>query len=645
MKMKKGIVLIVALLFLMTIVYAEEDIPTPPGDIAGGCHEPLPCDMPGGVINPDVVTPTVDVQLVDNNQIVRAIIEDNIGVRQIKFFHGDSLQETRDISPAQTDVSEDFILSVYGITLQSGNVLRVNAFDGYTIGTKSLTYQPTPSGTGPTVTISLSPLPTNGISSGTVTVHAEATDIDGVDRFVLYIDNSVFPPQNVITGSDIVDSPPPPAGGCNPPLPCDTGGGSPEPTLSPQQDFILDTTRLSDGTHTIKVQAFDNNQNEGWSAPLTINVQNAPLDDVEPSVQVVSLKVGEKVFGPMDKFKEGDTIHVTAQADDEKSGIEKIQFSYKGTRIGPDFPASDSKIYEIDILIVGTGVQAIKVVAYDKAGNWKDTEISIEVEGVVVQTPIIEIDFPEGATVQEGTILTTLTSAAVKSVDFFYDCVPPAACIPKATLSTPPYSFTLTGVGAAGLHRVRAVAKDSSDGSGVEIGSDEVGVTVVAVPPSGTLSSSGTTSGGGGSSTRTYKNYLQTRGTKRDTDVVPQRQSPPPQQQPVQPIFSAPVANPVVPAPRIEPIQLEQPIQQYQPPVEEEPIQLWVIIVTSVGVLLLLAGVVVLLLKRRVPQEVVSYIKSSIEQGYSPDVLEQSLVEQGWSQKIVQKAMRGIQNV
>ena len=143
MKMKKGILVFVLFLLLMTMVYGEEDVPIPPGNIAPGCPTSfLPCTGGGGEFQSDIVAPTVAVQLVSSNQIVRADVSDDVGVREVKFFYKQNLpegtynlQERREVLPSLKSVSQDFDLSAYTIVLQDGDMLRVDAVDSANAGT------------------------------------------------------------------------------------------------------------------------------------------------------------------------------------------------------------------------------------------------------------------------------------------------------------------------------------------------------------------------------------------------------------------------------------------------------------------------------------------------------------------------------
>jgi len=601
MKMKKGIVVIVVILCMMTSVIAEDDgfgdVPLPPsvgapGSVVGSPPEVQITSPTGGTVS-GVVPVTVSAT-------------DDGTVTKVELFV-DNVKHSEDLTVP-------YSFSVDMTTLSGDHTLKAVATDNEEQITESVLITVTVGGGGgggtdtmlPTVSITS---PVNGATvSCVINVNVDATDNVGVDRVELYV-------GLVKKGTD----------------------------TSVPYSFQLDTTAMS-GSRTLKAKALDaagNSKEHSVTVTIaTCGVCNPdenfcdipapgggtpPVDTTSPTVTVTSPIENTAVMG---------IVPVIATVMDN-IGVAKVEFF-----LGTELKNTDTTApYGFDLDTAGlSGTQVIKAKAFDAAGNSAQHEITVTISAVVQQDttiPIVTIVTPLDQATVTGSVVVSATATdnvGVTKVEFFIDNVL------KETDTTELYGFTLNTAGvAAGPHIVKAVAQDAAGNNG------EKQITVlVEAPPAPPPTSSGgggsTSSGGGGSSTRTFKNYQQTRGIERDTNIVPQK---------TQPVFNSPIANPVVPAPRIEPMQPEQPI--YQPPVdlavEEEPIQLWVIIVTSVGALLLLAGVVVLLLKRRVPQEVVSYIKSSIEQGYSPDVLEQSLIEQGWSQKVVQRALRSVQNI
>lgn len=628
--MKKVMVWVLLLVVLSLQVVA--DAPPIIGTIESGCDSSvLPCagTGTGGSLVRDGTAPQVGLEFV-SNQVVKGTASDVVGVTEVKLFYKDydGLIERREISPPQTSLVIDFDLVALGVTLQIGDSIIWEALDAEgnkgTI-TRTLASQP-PAGTGLSVSI-LSPAD-NTPAFGIITIQARATDDKGIARFELIVDGVPRPSSasgGLVTGSvvDVGDVP----SGC-PEYLC-PGGGTSSP-VSQDHSFQLDTTTLTNGPHTITVKAVDTDGNEATSSPIAINVQNE--DTTPPTVSITSpTEMDRPITGKV-------TVTVNA-LDTGGSGIQKVEFY---DSVGLKFTDLDSP-YSFDFDFT-PGQQPIKVIAYDKATptpNQAQAERTITVVAATVQdmmAPTVQIMSPlDQAKVvgpQETVTANPLDDVGVTKVEFFVDDVP------QPVVTQAPYSFIWSPTGATGPRVIKAVAYDAAGKTGEhKITVQFESVTPPSPPPSGGGGS--TSSGGGGSDSRVYRNELQTRGVKRDTDIVAEK---------IQPIFQSPIANPVVPAPRtaepIRPIELTLPFEPL-PIIEEtrEPVKLWVIIVTSVGLLLLLAGVVVLLHKRRVPQDIIEYVRSNIAQGYEPEVLEESLLQQGWSSSVVQRAVIAAQKV
>ncbi len=155
----------------------------------------------------------------------------------------------------------------------------------------------------PTVSIAS---PTGGQISGNVPVDVNYADNKGVVRIELYVNG-----QLVITD-----------------------------TAAPFA-FMLDTTQLNDGEHTISAHAFDAVGNQGNSVPVTVTIKNSdtkPEDPILPEITGFSLTDGMKV-------RRIQTIIANASDTTEKMTLSingNIVASYDGSALGYRWRSWDS---------------------------------------------------------------------------------------------------------------------------------------------------------------------------------------------------------------------------------------------------------------------------------------------------------------
>jgi len=179
--------------------------------------------------------------------------------------------------------------------------------------------------------------------------------------------------------------------------------------------------------------------------------------------------------------------------------------------------------------------------------------------------------------------------------------------------------------------------------SGSTSGTTSGGTTSGGATSSSTSSSTGSTSTGStGTSTsggtRTSRNALQTRGVQRNS-VQPQLDP-----QITTPVPSVPIAPSTPRTIQTTPAYVP-PVQQSVP---EEPVSLVIIISISSVVLIICLGATYAVLhymhSKNVPVEVISYIDSNLKQGYSAEELKRNLITTGWSQSVVESALKKIQH-
>ena len=182
---------------------------------------------------------------------------------------------------------------------------------------------PPPDTASPTVSITS---PSTGATiSRTVPVSVSASDNVGVTNVEIYKDGTLF--------ATLTNSP---------------------------YTFSWDTTKDQDGSHTLVAKAYDAANNVGTSNTVAVSVDNTQLN-----VTIISPLSGAKVRGSV-------TISVSASA---PSGIRRVEFYIDGMLKGTDYRTPYT--YRWNTKTVKAGTHTILVIAYDKAGNMKQTSITV----------------------------------------------------------------------------------------------------------------------------------------------------------------------------------------------------------------------------------------------------------------------------
>ncbi|MCH8907525.1 MAG: hypothetical protein IH840_10585 [Candidatus Heimdallarchaeota archaeon] len=134
-----------------------------------------------------------------------------------------------------------------------------------------------------------------------------------------------------------------------------------------------DTTGVSNGDHTILVEAYDAAGNFA-STSLSVTVNNVVADGINPSVSISSPLNGATVSG---------TTSISVSASDN------VGVSYTRYRIDSGTWTTDSTSpysWSWDTTGVSNGAHTINVEAYDAAGNFASTSLSIMVNNPIADT-------------------------------------------------------------------------------------------------------------------------------------------------------------------------------------------------------------------------------------------------------------------
>lgn len=268
---------------------------------------------------------------------------------------------------------------------------------------------------------------------GTYTIKADATDNVGVTKVLFYVDQYLFAKYT------------------------DT---------SAPYSYACDTTKLSNGSHTLKVRAYDAAGKNTLSAGVTVT-----LDNSLPSVAITAPAAGS-VSG---------VVKISASASDN-TGVKGVQFLVDGINLGVEDTASP---YEINWDTAGkSGPHTLTALARDKAGNAKlSSPVQVTIAIPDQTPPQVQITSPAAnSTISE--IVTVQANATdnvgVTGVQFKLDDQNVGL---EVTAS--PYQTSLdTASFPDGSHALTAVAKDAAGNSATSV-SVSVSIQNATVPPMG----------------------------------------------------------------------------------------------------------------------------------------------------------------
>jgi chitodextrinase len=283
-------------------------------------------DMTASTVG-DTIAPTVAINSPIANATLSGIVNvtatatDNVAVASVQF-------KVDGANTGSALASAPYAYSLNTIPLSNGNhVLTATATDGAGNSTTSaaLTVKvdnTTPDTTPPTVSLT-APANTATVSA-TVTVSANATDNVSVASVQFQLDS-------VNVGTLDVVAP---------------------------YNFSWDTTKSTNGAHTLKAIAKDGAGNTATSAVVTVTVNNTTPDTTPPTVSLTAPANGATV---------SSTIAVTATAADNV-GVASVQFQLDGANLGGLDTATPYSA-SWNTTTATNGAHTLKAIAKDAAGN------------------------------------------------------------------------------------------------------------------------------------------------------------------------------------------------------------------------------------------------------------------------------------
>lgn len=137
----------------------------------------------------------------------------------------------------------------------------------------------------------------------------------------------------------------------------DGGNAGPALTTTPYT-YSLNTSSLSNASHSITAVATDTSGNSATSAAIAVTVNNGTKDTTPPTVTMTAPTNGANVSG---------TVNVTANATDNVS-VASVQFQLDGANLGNAVTASPYAL-SWNTATASNGSHSLQAVAKDGAGN------------------------------------------------------------------------------------------------------------------------------------------------------------------------------------------------------------------------------------------------------------------------------------
>jgi hypothetical protein len=174
--------------------------------------------------------------------------------------------------------------------------------------------------------------------------------------------------------------------------------------------YDLDTTALSDGSHTVNVRATDTSGNAAV-ATVSVGVNNPVPDTSPPVVTISSPTPGAVVSGTLD----------TAGSASDNTQVAKVEVSVDGGAYQAA-QGTSSWSYTLDTSGLAGGAHTLRARATDSSGNVATTSESVTVQSTSPPPGVAQqLVTPEGATIQIDADVSGWTTQQV------YDLLKPNA--------------------------------------------------------------------------------------------------------------------------------------------------------------------------------------------------------------------------
>jgi hypothetical protein len=369
----------------------------------------------------DTTDPTITLNTPANNLSVTAgtniatsaSASDNVGVTKVEFYLGGILKASDTSSPYSTSISTTGLspgtYPVHAIAYDAaGNTANSTV--------ANVIIQQPPDTTAPTVGIT-APVANTTITGTSVTIQAGASDNIGVTKVEFYIDNNI--------------------------ISTDTS----EPYAA-----TLDSTKQTNGNHTLTAKAYDAAGNVAPSPGIAVTVNNTVADTTNPTVSISAPTANATISGSL--------AFIQATASDNVM-VTKVEFYMDGTLLGTDTTTPYS--FSLNTTLYPNGTHNLTAKAFDSSNNSKvSSAVTVTINNVAIDStpPSVILTAPtDGATIS-GTYNISANAAdanGVTKVEFLVDGTV------KATDTSLPYSYAFdTKTISNASHTISAKAYDTA---------------------------------------------------------------------------------------------------------------------------------------------------------------------------------------
>jgi hypothetical protein len=341
---------------------------------------------------------------------------DDIGVGTVQLYVDGVLSSTDSASP--------YSFAWDTKTVGNGSHwLMTKAYDaaGNSSSSAAMTVNVQNAVTDTTPPVFASTSPSNGATvSGTITPTASASDNVGVSRVEFYLDG-------VVKATD---------------------------STSPYS-FSWDTTRVSNGSHTLVSKAYDAAGNVGTSSAVTVSVQNSALDTTRPGCTITAPASGASVSG---------TVSFNVSASDNVA-VSHVDFYVDGVLRATDTTSPYS--FSWDTISNSNGGHTLLAKAYDAAGNvGTSASVSVTVQngGADSLAPTAVITSPATGSSVSGSVKVSVSASdnvGPARVELYID----GKFYASSTSATPVFTWSASKASKGG-HTLRARAVDAAGNVG-----------------------------------------------------------------------------------------------------------------------------------------------------------------------------------
>ena len=228
------------------------------------------------------------------------------------------------------------------------------------------------------------------------------------------------------------------------------GGNTGTPVTSAPFSYSLNTTSLSNGSHSLTAVASNAAAQTTTSAAVSISVNNV-APPTPPTISITSPASGATVSG---------TITVSTNV---STNTASVQFQMDGGNTGTPVTSAPFS-YSLNTTTLSNGNHSISVVASNSSGQTASASVTVNVNNLDTTPPTVSITSPAAGASVSGTISVSANASdnvGVVGVQFKLD----GANIGSEDLSSP-YSISWSTTGSPnGSHTLTAVARDAAGNS------------------------------------------------------------------------------------------------------------------------------------------------------------------------------------